>query len=634
MRVRPSPLDPSSPCTPQTTREAGASGGRPSPLDPPSPCTPQTTRGGAGEGGRTATAQVGAGERIPRSGEGPHERPPRSGGREAGPWPVHKQPRASCGPSGCCRRCAGGGTRTTGATISACGSQCAGGGTRATAATNGRDARPTRVALLGIDLGTTAVKAGVFDAGSGKLLGVARAEYSPTSPHAGWMELAAEEYWRATVEAVRAAHEQAGGPEVLGIGLSSQGQTFLPLDANREPLRPAIVWLDTRAEAEARRLNEALDPAELRARRGAAAINAVDSAPKILWLRENEPELWARTRHLVMLPDFIGERLTGELRLDRSNAGSMAMVDRGTGEWWPAALEAVGVPREMLSPLGNAGELIGLLTESAADELGLTAGATVALGCNDQLAGAVGAGNVAPGIASGTTGTAMAIVATTDLADAPPDGILHGAHAVPGLRFLLTYAKTSGVVLTWLRDLLGAPGFEELLADARVVPIGCDGLICLPHFSGTATPSFRSDVRGGFVGLTLAHGRAEMARAVAEAVCFCARDALELARAAGQPVAELRMLGGAAQSAWWMQMVADVTGTPLAVPACTEAAVLGAAIFGGVGAGVLLSIEEAARSFYRAGERYLPDEGLREAYEAAYAAYRAAMERLYPGALG
>jgi len=492
----------------------------------------------------------------------------------------------------------------------------------------------SHAALLGIDLGTTAVKAGVFAAESGQMLGVARAEYSPTSPHPGWMELAGEEYWRATVGAVRQAHEQAGRPEVLGIGLSSQGQTFLPLGEGGEPLRPAIVWLDTRAEAEARRLNEALDPVELRRRRGAAAINAVDSAPKILWLRENEPDIWARTRHLVMLPDFVGLRLTGELRLDLSNAGSTAMIDRSRGEWWPAALQAVGVPQEALSPLGSAGEPIGELTSAAAETLGLTAGAVVALGCNDQLAGAIGAGNVAPGLASGTAGTAMAIVATTDLPGDPPEGVLHGAHAVPGLRFLLTYAKTSGVLLTWLRDLLGAEGYEELLADAQRAPIGCSGLVCLPHFSGTGTPSFRSDVRGGFVGLTLAHGRAEMARAVAEAVCFCARDALALARASGQPVEELRMLGGAAQSAWWMQAMADTTRTPLAVPTCTEAAVLGAAIFGGVGAGVLGSIEEAARGFYRAGERYEPNDDLREAYETAYAAYREAMERIYPAALG
>ena len=488
-------------------------------------------------------------------------------------------------------------------------------------------------ALMGIDLGTTAVKVGIFDAQSGEMLGVARSEYSPTSPRTGWMELEGETYWHAVVEATREAHAAAGKPEVIGIGLSSQGQTFLPLDADLRPLRPAIVWLDTRAEDEARRINDAVAADELRLRRGATAVNTVDSAPKILWLRENEPETWAQTRHLVMLPDFIGLRLTGELRLDLSNAGSTAMVDRTQDDWWQEMLDVVGVPREWLSPLGGPGEPIGQLTEEAADELGLREDATVSLGCNDQLAGAVGAGNIAPGLASGTVGTAMAIVVTSAETHADEGGF-DGRHAVPGLHYLLTYTKTSGVLLTWLRDLLGAGDYDTLLAEAQEAPLGCDGLICLPHFSGTATPSFRSDVRGGFVGLSLGHGRPHMIRSVIEAVCFCARQALELAAEAGQPVAELRVLGGAARSDWWMQLMADITRTPLSVPACPDAAVLGAAIFGGVAAGVLDSIEAGSQRFYRADRSFTPDETHGAAGDAAYAAYRAAMERLYPGALG
>lgn len=522
-----------------------------------------------------------------------------------------------------------------------------------------------RRALMGLDLGTTAVKVGIFDAETGEPLGVARSEYTPTAPQAGWMELDAAEYWRATVTATRSAHQQAGAPQVVGIGLSSQGQTFVPLDGQRQPLRPAIVWLDTRAEEQARRLNKLLGAEELRRHRGAGAINAVDSAPKLLWLREHEPEVWAATRHVVMLPDYLGLLLTDRLCLDLSNAGSTALVDRETEDWWDAGLEAVGLPREWLSPLGRPGQSIGPLSAAAARELGLEAGVPVALGCNDQLAGAVGAGNVEPGLASGTAGTAMAIVTTFgELPDPVPDGLLWGRHAVPELFYLLTYAKTSGVLLTWLRDLLGGGEYEALLAEAAEAPVGCDGLVCLPHFSGTATPTFRSEVRGGFVGLTLSHGRAHLLRAAAEAVCFCARDALGLAaevasRAGGLtcdtrrrmaggpscqppgegatgsgPIRELRMLGGAARSDWWMQMMADVVRLPIAVPTCADAAVLGAAIFGGVAAGVLESIEAGGRRFYRPARRFEPDEGAASAYDAAWAAYREVMERLWPGALG
>ncbi len=492
-----------------------------------------------------------------------------------------------------------------------------------------------RVALMGLDLGTTAVKVGLFDADSGEALGVARSEYTPVSPRPGWLELEACEYRRAAVEATRAAHAQAGAPRVVGIGLSSQGQTFMPLDGSHRPLRPAIVWLDTRAEEQARRLSARFDPDELRRRRGVPAFNAIDSAPKMLWLREHEPEMWAATRHLVMLPDYLGLMMTGALRLDLCNAGSTGLVDRTVDDWWQAGLDAVGVQREWLSPLGWPGERIGGLTVAAARELGLEAGTPVALGSNDQLNGAVGAGNVEPGLASGTAGTAMAIIATlAHIPEPMPDGMNWGKHPVPGLWYLLNYAKTSGVVLTWLRDLLGAGDYDALLAEAEQVPAGSDGLVCLPHFSGTATPTFRSDVRGGFVGLTLGHGRGHLVRAVVEAVCFCARDALALTASIAQSATELRMLGGAAQSDWWMQVMADTVRLPVAIPACAEAAVLGGAIFGGVAAGRLESIEAGARRFYRTAKRLEPRAEMAEVYDAAYAAYRDAMERVYPGALG
>ncbi len=492
-----------------------------------------------------------------------------------------------------------------------------------------------RDALMGLDLGTTAVKVGVFDADSGETLGVTRAEYTPVAPHPDWLELDAREYWRAAVDATRAARAQAGGARVVGIGLSSQGQTFVPLDGRRRPLRPAIVWLDTRAEEQARRLSAMFDADELRRRRGVPAFNAIDSAPKMLWLREHEPETWAATRHLVMLPDYLGLLMTEKLRLDLCNAGSTGLVDRTVDDWWPVGLDAVGVPREWLSPLGRPGEPIGELTAAAAREMGLEAGAPVALGSNDQLNGAVGAGNVEPGLASGTAGTAMAIIATlAQVPDAMPDGMNWGKHPVPGLWYVLNYAKTSGVVLTWLRELLAAGDYEALLAEAEQAPVGCDGLVCLPHFSGTATPTFRSDVRGGFVGLTLGHTRGHLVRSVVEAVCFCARDALALTAAVAQEATELRMLGGAARSDWWMQAMADVVRLPIAIPACAEAAVLGAAIFGGVAAGRLESIEVGARRFYRTAKRLDPREDMAQAYDAAYAAYRDAMERMYPGALG
>lgn len=230
----------------------------------------------------------------------------------------------------------------------------------------------------------------------------------------------------------------------------------------------------------------------------------------------------------------------------------------------------------------------------------------------------------------------MAIVSTVEeIGAAAQRAVIWGRHPVPGLFFLLAYAKTSGILLTWLRDLAASQStYEDLLAEAERVPPGSEGLLCLPHFSGTATPTFRSEVRGGFVGFTLGHSRAHMVRAVAEAVCFECRDALSLAARAGQPVASLRMLGGATRSDFWMQTLADVVRLPLEVPECGEAPVLGGAVFAGVGAGRFASIPEGAAAFCRPGRSFAPRVDAASAYDPAYAAYRQAMERLYPGALG
>lgn len=486
-----------------------------------------------------------------------------------------------------------------------------------------------RAALLGIDLGTTAAKVGWFDAADGHALAVERVEYTPLSPQPGWVELDAEVYWQAVVAATRRALAQVGPVEVLGVGLSSQGQTFVPLDARMRPLRPAIVWLDTRAEQQTRWLQENLDLEQFRRRTGADAPNSVASAPKMLWIRQYEPQVWQRTRCLMMLPDWIGWRLTGQRRLDVHNAGSTHLVDREAEDWWDEALALVGVPREWLSPLGWPGEPIGPVSETAAAELGIAPGAIVALGCNDQLNGAVGAGNVRAGIASGTIGTATAIITSYPM---PAAG--GPQHPVRGLAYELCYAKCTGMLLTWLRDLIAPEHtYQALLAEAAQVPAGCDGLICLPHFSGTATPTFRSDVRGGFVGLTLTHGRGHLVRAVVEAVCFAARDALELTARRARPPAELRVLGGATASDLWMQMLADVVHLPLRVPRCGEAAVLGAAIFAGVAVGRFADIVAGADAFYRPGRAFEP-QAESAAYQEAYAAYRDAMERVYPGALG
>jgi len=488
-------------------------------------------------------------------------------------------------------------------------------------------------ALLGIDLGTTAVKVGLFSAEDGRMLGLSTQEYALESPHDGCTEVDAEIYWRAVVAGIRDVRSRTPGWRAVSIGLSSQGQTFVLLDKAHRPIRPAVVWLDVRAQKEADELVQKLGPEAWRARTGYPFCQAISSAPKLMWLARQEPEHWRRAHHVAMLPEFIGHRLTGQYVCDPADMESTGFY--GDLGWWDEALKAAGIPKELFGHVKNSGERIGALTASAAKELSLEPDLPVGVGSNDQLTGAVGVGNVRPGVMSGAVGTAMAIIGTLP-GDAPTRGNLPAdRHAAPGLRYALTFSITSGILLKWWRDGF-APGksYDELVAMASSVEIGAGGLTLLPHFAGSATPTFNSSVRGGLVGLTLAHGQAHVVRAVLEAVGFTVRDSAELLRANfHRDWRTLRILGGATRSPAWVQMISDIAGMPIELPHCSEAAVLGGAILGGVAAGALPGIVEASERFYAPARVFNPGPDAGK-YHEPYRRYRTAMERMYPGALG
>lgn len=488
-------------------------------------------------------------------------------------------------------------------------------------------------ALLGIDLGTTAVKVGLFSAEDGRALAVSTQEYALTSPHEGWAEMDAEAYWRAVVAGVREVRHVAPGWRAVSIGLSSQGQTFVLLDNVHRPIRPAVVWLDVRAEGEADELLRALGPEAWRARTGYPFPQTIASAPKLMWLARHERDRWARTRHVAMLPEFIAHRLTGRFACDPDDMASTGVY--GEQGWWDEALRAAGIPGELFGEVVLSGRPIGALTASAAGELSLEPGLPVGAGSNDQLTGAIGAGNVRPGVMSGAIGTAMAIVGTLP-GDARKDGALPSfAHAAPELRYALTFTITSGILLKWFRDNFAeGESYETLVHAASSVPPGAEGLTLLPHFAGMATPTFNPSVRGALIGLTLKHGRAHMVRAVMESVGFMVRDSAELLRTGFQcDWQSLRVLGGATRSPAWVQMIADIAGVPVELPQCSEAAVLGGAILGGVAADVLPGIVEASERFYRPAGVFTPGGNSAE-YREPYERYRKTMDLLYPGALG
>jgi xylulokinase len=338
----------------------------------------------------------------------------------------------------------------------------------------------------------------------------------------------------------------------------------------------------------------------------------------------------SRARRILVIPDYFIFRLTGRGATDPVTAGSTGFYDLREGRWLEPLLDRCGLRPDMMAEVLYAADPAGRLASTAARELGLSEDVLVAVGTNDQLVGAVGAGNVTPGCASASLGTALAIVVTSRKGVGLAGTMGFGLHAVRGLYTVLAFAKTSGIVLRWFRDNFApALGYEEVFGEAGSVPVGSGGVTCLPHFAGTGTPTFNPAVRGAFSGLELTHTRAHLARAVVESLTFTIRENLDLLAEAAGGVSELRTIGGGARSDVWLQMIADATGVVVERPATTEAACLGAAILAMAAAGRFKSVAEGSLRLYRADRRFEPNPSLRAGYDEAFRRYRALYESLY-----
>lgn len=477
---------------------------------------------------------------------------------------------------------------------------------------------------IGIDLGTTGVKACLAD-GAGRVLAVAARECELTRPAPGFAEFDAEAYAARAFDAAceLLAGLGAGAARVRAIGLCSQAQTFVLLDESGRAVRPAISWLDVRAEAETADFNAVCR------REGLRSVDAIASGPKVLWVRRHEPELMGRVRRAALLPDYLAYLLTGRAVTDLRMAESTGCYDPGRGGWLPPLLGLCGLDAAMMSEVRWPGDAIGPVRPDVAARLGVPRETLVAVGALDQLAGAIAVGNVAPGRISAALGTALAVVATVPAGTLPPPGVVLRPHPVRGLSFLLTFAKTAGIVLRWFRqEFAPALGYDELFAEIERVPIGCGGLACLPHFAGMATPTFDPSVRGAFRGLTLGHTRAHLARAIVEALTFTLRENLELLGPAVDPAARLPVTGGGARSDVWLQMIADVTGRPVERPAAMEAPSLGAAILAMVADGRYPSIADAAARVYAPARTFTPDPARGHEYAEPFRRYRSCAARV------
>lgn len=486
--------------------------------------------------------------------------------------------------------------------------------------------------LLGLDVSTTATKAVVVDP-EGFVCASTSVEYPSQTPRPLWSEQDPEVWWSATVGAVRAALERSTNvPEdIMAVGLSGQMHGLVSLDAADRVLRPAILWNDQRTGVECDLIREAVGRERLIEVTGNDALPGF-TAPKLLWIRRNEPEVWDRIAHVLLPKDFVRLRLTGNHAVDRADGAGTILFDLAARDWSTEIVDALGIDHRWLPQTFEGPELTGGVTAEAAAITGLRVGTPVVAGGGDQAAAAVGVGSVEPGISSLSLGTSGVVFTTTEAPTIEPEGRLHAfCHAVPNRWHLMGVMLSAAGSLRWYRDAL-APGvsFDELVREAADAPPGSGGLLFLPYLTGERTPHADPLARGAFVGLTVSHDRAHLTRAVLEGVAFGLRDSLELIRAMGlAPSTEIRATGGGVKSDLWRAILADVLGARVVTTWTAEGAAQGAATLAAVGAGWFTSVEEACRAFVRVGDPTEPsaDAG---AYADRYARFRGLYPALAP----
>jgi xylulokinase len=455
------------------------------------------------------------------------------------------------------------------------------------------------------------------------------AEYDFSVPRPLWSEQAPGLWWDGTVAAIRSVVASTGvsGEDIAAIGLTGQMHGAVVLDRAGEVLRPAILWNDQRTGPECDVIREAVGPERLVAITGNDALTGF-TAPKLVWIRDHEPEIWQRVAHVLLPKDFVRLRLTGAYALDKADGAGTILFDLAARDWSPEVLHALEIDPAWMPPTFEGPAVTGAITREAAAATGLREGTPVVAGGGDQAANGVGVGAVVPGVIALSLGTSGVIFAATDQPLFEPQGRVHAfCHAVPERWHMMSVMLSAAGSLRWFRDAL-APGvaFDELVASAADVPAGSEGLLFLPYLTGERSPHPDPLARGAFVGLTLAHDRRHLTRAVLEGVAYGLRDGLDLMTDAGMSApSQIRASGGGTASPLWRQILADVLGAEIATVNTTEGAAYGAGLLAAVGAGWFPSVDAACSALVTATTAATPGPDA-PAYAEAHAIYR----DLYP----
>ena len=484
--------------------------------------------------------------------------------------------------------------------------------------------------FLGIDISTTSAKALLID-GQGHVISTATTPLTLSTPHPLWSEQNPEEWWQSVATSIHNVLEKAGaeGITIEAIGLTGQMHGLVLLDHGGRVLRPAILWNDQRTADQCDEIRLRLGKEQLIRITGNDALTGF-TAPKILWVKENEPEVYAKARHVLLPKDYIRYRLTGEYAMDKADGSGTILFDLKSRNWSHEVLAALEIPAEWMPATFEGPEFTGKVTPQAAAQTGLAPGTPVAAGGGDQAAQAVGVGAVEPGIIALTLGTSGVVFATTPSALIEPEGRLHAfCHALPDRWHFMGVMLSAAGSLQWYHDTLAPDAsFDSLLAEAEAVPAGSEGLQFLPYLSGERTPYPDPLARGAWIGLTLRHGRGHLTRALLEGVAFGLKDGFGLIQSAGLGrVRQVRISGGGAKGVFWRQIISSVLESELVTVNTTEGAAYGAALLAGVGAGEWEDVPSACAAVIRTTGQTQSDPAQVEAYRKAYPIY----QELYPG---
>lgn len=494
--------------------------------------------------------------------------------------------------------------------------------------------------LMGIDIGTTGCKSIIFSY-DGRILSSAYGEYKLYHREPNWSELNPEEVWPIVVNTIKASikRSRVNPKSIEAVGTSVLGEAFFPVDKDGAPLYWSMTTYDARAEEQTKWWEENFGSRRMYQITGQPLSKAIPiyTLQKIQWLRENKPEIYKKAFKFLCWEDYTNLKLCGNAVTDYSVATRTMIFDIRRRRWSSEILEVMDMSEDLLPEAVQSGEVVGEVDRKASDETGLAEGTLVVAGGHDQPCGSLGAGIVESGPAMDATGTVECIgLIQRELTlrdEMRVQGYAVHCYVVPDKYFMFGFNPSGGVVLRWFRDNFaqmerreaearGVDVYDILTSEASKAQAGSMKLYLLPYFEGSGTPKFDRKARGVLFGLTLAHTKREITRAILEGITFELRSNIEAIEGHGTPITELRAIGGGAKSRFWLQLKADITGRKVVAPDVTEAAALGAAILAGVGSKSYVSAKEAVKEIYREKEVFLPNDKVKEVYDKHYHFYR------------